>query len=165
MHIPWRHRRTLWSHQAALSKISSPALALPVACLNVARLTLPPEVAAYFPASCQHILTLFRCLVQLSTTHLTRAFQASTSFCRADWVNERNLQRHRRVRPFPHFEWQGSGLKRFFERVYVALRTRRQFVRSATTRVILYIKARKLHPVRAIHPPMKSGHSDLLPAR
>jgi hypothetical protein len=46
-----------------------------------------------------------------------------------------------------------AGLKRFFERVHGALVPGGTFVFEAQPRES-YIKARKLHPVRNIYPPM-----------
>ncbi|KAH9959527.1 S-adenosyl-L-methionine-dependent methyltransferase [Lactifluus volemus] len=117
--MAWRRRRTLWSHQAPLSELSSPYAPAPA----------PPAqpTADHFPASCQHMFE--------------NEFPHNVSFRRADWVNERIPEDDAGYDVIIAF----SVSKRFFERVHEALVPGGAFVLEPQPRES-YIKARKLHP-------------------
>ncbi|KAN0126478.1 Bicoid-interacting protein 3 (Bin3) domain containing protein [Russula decolorans] len=160
--MAWRRRRTLWSHQAPLSDVSSPSAKGTGTSHRKRKRTShptppPPNAAAYFPASCQH---MFGPLPTPPTDTSTfesgisdNKFPHNISFRHADWVNERVPEDEAgydvilafSISKWIHLNGGDAGLKHFFERVYGALVPGGTFVLEAQPRES-YIKARKLHP-------------------
>ena len=96
--MAWRRRRTLWCHQAPQSNTSSPSVNGTTTSRRKRKqreshqTPLPPEAAAYFPASCQHMLGPLP-IPSTDTSILDSGisddeFPHNVSFRRADWVNE-----------------------------------------------------------------------------